>query len=1602
MAVSGSGRRSKLLRALGLRGKAKRKLRFESLESRQMLAVVINEIHYNADDNTSFEEFVELHNTAGSPVNISGWKFSDGVEFTFAPGTSIPANGYVVVAQDPATLLSKFGVVAVGQFTGGLSNGGERVAISDALGNVIDEVEYATSFPWPIASDGAGASMELINPNLDNNLGSNWRPSYIEPLFASPDDDPPITGDSALYDLAHRWSFNGNLVDSVSGADGVLVNPNNNAFFQNGRLDVSANSGQTSSQNSGAYVDLPNNIISDLGGDATFEWWGTVTRNRTWAEIFSFGRSDGGENQSNGAANQEYITLIPQAGTGDLRITHRNGNTAAESFVDWTQALNENVEYHVAVVWDSTANTQTLYVNGQAVGSSPTLIELADLEDLNNWLGRSQFNDPLFDGRHNEFRIYNRVLSPSELAASYTAGPDAVAVGPEINSFDANDTDITQGQSVTLSWSVNGADTLVITPNVGTVTGQTQVVVSPTQSTTYTLVATNEDGTTVRKVTINVEVPKATPGAANNSFAANAAPVIESVNTNGGSTSSSAGVITAEVSDPNGVASVELQYQIVLPGEYIPAGLPVSKNDLLADPELLPTPNPEYFDPANWVTITMVDNGTGGDTVAGDGIYTATIPSQTHRTLVRYRIEVADTLGASAVAPYEDDFSLNFAYFVYDGVPEYTDNLGNVLAGAEALASMPTYHLLTREGDLADAIAYDPQDQIAQGTEARFAWNWSGTIVYNGKVYDNIHYRLRGANGRYYGEGKRSMRFRFNDGNWFEPLDQEGNPYPEQWKTLTTGKGFDNHSTLTYSLNEAITLKLYNMMGVPAVDTHWFQFRVIDNAAEAPDQYNGDFWGINFALEDYDKRFLDAHGLEEGNLYKLVNQSQDALRQQDYQAPNAVNDGSDHDYIENLLTRASTDIEARVNLEKYFVFHALAEAVRHYDYWPTANKNMVYYFEPEYTAENDYLGKLWLLPWDTDATWGPTWNAGEDVVYDALFYNNNVPYRDSLIKPQYYNTLRELRDLIWQPDQLRGMIEELASTLLPLEAADRARWQGAPDASGNYDGLGGAGASSISNLIEDMMNFAFVGGNWPGGGVGAGGRAAYLDGLLAGSGEEALIPNKPVITYVGDPSLAANELAFQASAFTDPQGNGTFQAMEWRIAQVTDVTAGLDPNAKFLDEWTTSWTSGELTSYSTTIEPPSWAVEAGGEFRARVRYQDSTGRWSHWSDAIEFIPTPSDESALVVDHLRITELHYNPTAGNPLLGEDPVVGEEFEFIEFTNSSTTDTLNLSNVQIAGGIQFVFPAGTILAPGERLLVVEDQGNFKSRYGNGLPIVGEWTGALSNGGEQLIILASDLSEVQNFEYSDDWYAVTDGNGSSMEVVDTEGDYSSASNWRPSVAINGTPAADAAGYNVADFNRDRTVDGADYAVFKSNFGLSIDVLSTHADANGDGVVNLADYTVWRDNLGAVTPPASYVVPRNTLDAVVDADTGPVPAIEPQGTVVSESVVESLSALESVAVSEPAPTAPATVTLGLIASATSLSPEVSQSYSEKSGATTDAAIEVLFGTMDSTLLLEDTFESDGDFEPMASGVETDEFGRLETHEAAFELEDCALKLTWN
>lgn len=137
--------------------------------------VVINEIHYDPEPETEAIEFVELHNAGGVDVEVDGWRFTQGIAYTFPASSTIRAGGFLVVGENPAALNTQFGVAALGPWTGRLGNDGETVTLRDAAGNKIDEVDYQRGFPWPACPDGS--SMELLNPSFDNDLGGSWRSS---------------------------------------------------------------------------------------------------------------------------------------------------------------------------------------------------------------------------------------------------------------------------------------------------------------------------------------------------------------------------------------------------------------------------------------------------------------------------------------------------------------------------------------------------------------------------------------------------------------------------------------------------------------------------------------------------------------------------------------------------------------------------------------------------------------------------------------------------------------------------------------------------------------------------------------------------------------------------------------------------------------------------------------------------------------------------------------------------------------------------------------------------------------------------------------------------------------------------------------------------------------------------------------------------------------------------------------------------------------------------------------------------------------------------------------------------------------------------------
>ncbi len=138
--------------------------------------VVISEFMFDPLSGVDGDEFLELTNRTASPVDLSGWSFK-GITLVFPAGASIGANARIVISPDAARTQATYGVTAAAVYTGGISNGGETLTLSDASLTVIDSVKYTDRDPWPTTTDGTGPSLELIDPAQDHNDPANWAAS---------------------------------------------------------------------------------------------------------------------------------------------------------------------------------------------------------------------------------------------------------------------------------------------------------------------------------------------------------------------------------------------------------------------------------------------------------------------------------------------------------------------------------------------------------------------------------------------------------------------------------------------------------------------------------------------------------------------------------------------------------------------------------------------------------------------------------------------------------------------------------------------------------------------------------------------------------------------------------------------------------------------------------------------------------------------------------------------------------------------------------------------------------------------------------------------------------------------------------------------------------------------------------------------------------------------------------------------------------------------------------------------------------------------------------------------------------------------------------
>jgi len=302
-----------------------------------------------------------------------------------------------------------------------------------------------------------------------------------------------------LGSLVHRYGFDGTgttIVDSIGAIDGVLTNT---VLDGSGTVSL-ANSNVASSAATLQWVSFPQSLIPAGASSITLETWftpGAYLANNATRGNWIFNLNDG---VAGAQWTGQYLFYTPwNAGAVPDRQSSRwsKGGWGAGMEVGYvhTSGLNSG-QHHVAVVVDGVNMTLSLYTDGALLARS-TYDSTWNLAALTNcWLAKSSYDGDIgYWGSITEFRVYQGVLLPSDIAASIAAGPGTYFVARPALSISL------AGSNVQIKWTTNAAPGLKLegTPVLGAgaswstngipaptvVGGQSQVTIAITETNTY-------------------------------------------------------------------------------------------------------------------------------------------------------------------------------------------------------------------------------------------------------------------------------------------------------------------------------------------------------------------------------------------------------------------------------------------------------------------------------------------------------------------------------------------------------------------------------------------------------------------------------------------------------------------------------------------------------------------------------------------------------------------------------------------------------------------------------------------------------------------------------------------------------------------------------------------------------------------------------------------------------------------------------------------------------------------------------------------------------------------------------------------------------------
>jgi hypothetical protein len=562
------------------------------------------------------------------------------------------------------------------------------------------------------------------------------------------------------------------------------------------------------------------------------------------------------------------------------------------------------------------------------------------------------------------------------------------------------------------------------------------------------------------------------------------------------------------------------------------------------------------------------------------------------------------------------------------------------------------------------------------------------------------------------------------------------------------GWGNDTVTSATY-LRDRMTASIQNELGGYAPNGHFVQTYI-----------NGVYWGLYQLAERPDEHFAEAYFGGDDDDYAFVNAASTSA-DPDWLALQDAISQADYELVESLMDVTS------------FVDYCLANV---------------------YAQNSDWL-----------PNWTATRNTTTGGKWQFHAYDGDRTF-----------TSQSLSGITPNPDNPRTMFSELkASAEFKLLLADRAQLH-------LFNGgfLSGTATSDLWNALADEIDDAMKAesARW-----GAGRTPQAERGPLNPWTTQTHDDWSDEVEWVDDTYFGPNGDGVNGALFNVSSASTVLNKLQFEVNSLAQHGGAVTPGlSTILDIVGTSTLASNQTIYFTLdgTDPreaggavSSSAIEYDGNgiplldttyVRARLYTSGSGGgTWSAQLEATFF----ANESASS-ENLAITELMYHPddpasTGPESAFSDD----DDFEYIELTNTGES-TLDLVGARFTQGVRFDFSAAMLLkyaagnesnpltlAPGERVVVVSNLDAFLARYSGvvedfDVRVAGEFAfdHRLDNSGERVRLVDANNEVIHDFTYTDDMVPDSDGDGPSMDVVDTSGDYSSSLNWQEGLAF-GSP---------------------------------------------------------------------------------------------------------------------------------------------------------------------------------------------------------------------